>query len=218
MSKFNIYARRLDDAAKKIFGEYQEKQTAVKMAEQARNNVPRRGDVPDAARAVATARAEADYLEAKSALDAARRRLPERGEEEMRAIRRELVNAVNDAFIADPSKIDQNVITLLQSGICTAADYEKLMADAGSNPTMIRLIASYAAKAADAIQENGRVPYDKQGEWARLADVGKQGQAHTAAAVLDTFDGLCQVFRRCMDNPGMFGHWAELTESAIGAF
>jgi len=210
---------RKDDAAKKIFSELQDAETALKVAEQAKSNAPR--GIMDAQRAAAAARAEADYMEAKAAYDSARRSLPERGERELLSIRKELADAVNDAFSVDPTQVDSATVELLKSGICTAADYEKLLgsADEAQNGTMIRLIASYAAKAAEALREpNGQLPFDSREEWARLDNVGKQGANHTAATVLDSYDALSGVFHRCVNNPAMIDKWGTLTENIIDEF
>lgn len=221
MSKFHSFARRLDDAAKKIFTEYQEAEADFKTAQIAKDRGPRRGNWQDAQTVAKIARLESDFQAARVALDAARRELPERGERELRAIRAELADAVSAAFIVSPTQVDSATVELMKSGICTAADYEKLLADAdrANNSTMIRLIASYAGKAAEAMRdENGRLPFDSWEEWSRLDNVGKQGQAHTTAAVLEAYDTLTEIFRRSLRNPGMIGHWAELTENAIAEF
>lgn len=68
MSKFNNYARRLDNAAKKIFSEYQEAEAAFNAAESAKSNGPQLGRWRDAQTEAQVARLEADYLEAKAPL------------------------------------------------------------------------------------------------------------------------------------------------------
>lgn len=119
MSKFNCYARRTADAAEKMFNELQTARAALTVAQAAKNNAPRAVDPQTAAKA---ARLEAEFQEAMANYDAARRTLPDRAERELSAIRRELEDAVNAAFVADPKQVDTATMELLRSGILTAAD------------------------------------------------------------------------------------------------
>lgn len=217
MSQFNVYARRLDDAAKRIFGEYRRAEAAFKAAQTAKDRGPRRGRLQDAYTAAKINRLDADYLEAKAAYDKLRKEMPDRGEHELRTIRAELEKDLDTAFTADPAQVDIAALELMKSGICTAADYEKLLADA-DNVTMKRLIASYASKAADSLRDkSGKIPFDQQ-EWARLDNVSRQTQSFTTRAVLETYDALSDVFARAMKNPGMIDHWDELTGCVVENF
>ena len=54
--------------------------------------------------------------------------MPERGDREMRAIRAKLVDAVEVAFIVDPTQVNSAAVELMKSGICRATYFEKLMA------------------------------------------------------------------------------------------
>lgn len=181
---------------------------------------PKRNGIVNAEYTVKQTRAQADLTEAKAALDKVRRDM-DGYNDTVAAIRRELAAAVDAAFVADPARVDAAAVELMKSGICTAADFEKLMHDAGQtdNPTMIRLIASYAAKAADSLKENdGRISYDRREEFSRLNAVGQQGAGYTSRAKLQEFDALADTFRRTMRNPGMIGSWDMLTGNAIEAF
>lgn len=66
-------------------------------------------------------------------------------------IREELKAEAEAAFLADPAKVDSDTMTLINSGILRASDYEKLFSDArdSGNGTMIRLIAQAADKLAE---------------------------------------------------------------------
>lgn len=220
MSNFNSYARRMDDAAKKVFSEYQEAETAFTAAESAKKNGPRiiHGGFQDAQEAVKAARLEANFREAKAALDAARRELPERGRQELQAIRAELVGALNSAFTIDPAQVDTAALELMKSGICGANDFEKLLADAdrASNQTMLRLVASYAGKAYESARDS-KVPAD-YAELARLYDVSQHGQSATESALLGAADAMAETFQRCMNNSGMIPHWDELMGDIIENF
>ena len=74
-------------------------------------------------------------------------------------IRQELVSDVQAAFLADPAQVDTNTMTLINSGILKAADYEKLFNDAqtSGNVTMCRLIAQAAGNLAKTASDTDRV-------------------------------------------------------------
>ena len=74
-------------------------------------------------------------------------------------IRQELVSDVQAAFLADPAQVDTNTMTLINSGILKAADYEKLFNDAqtSGNMTMCRLIAQAAGNLAKTASDTDRV-------------------------------------------------------------
>lgn len=74
-------------------------------------------------------------------------------------IRKELVSDVQAAFLADPAQVDNATMTLINSGILKAADYEKLFNDAqtSGNMTMCRLIAQAAGNLAKTAEGNDRV-------------------------------------------------------------
>lgn len=221
MSTFNRYARRLDSVARKHFDEIQEKEAVFKKAEQIRRETPKARGIVDAQVAAKSARAEADYLEAKAAYDMARRDLPDRGMRELQVIRAELVDAVNSAFTVDPSNVDTAALELMKSGICTAKDYEKLFADVDeSNTTMIRLIADFAKKAYETARNKAQSPYreGEQEEISRLYAISTQGQSVTEKGLLANFDALTDIFRRCMNNTSMIDCWEELALPVIENF
>ena len=74
-------------------------------------------------------------------------------------IRKELVSDVQAAFLADPAQVDNATMTLINSGILKAADYEKLFNDAqaAKNVTMCRLIGQAAGNLAKTAEGNDRV-------------------------------------------------------------
>lgn len=74
-------------------------------------------------------------------------------------IRQELVSDVQAAFLADPAQVDNATMTLINSGILKAADYEKLFNDAqtSGNMTMCRLIAQAAGNLARTAEGKDRV-------------------------------------------------------------
>lgn len=220
MSKFNAYAQRVDELARKAFAEYSKATDALKAAEGQYRKCSRSSGNVTAEFVVKQARAKADFVEAQAALDKARRDM-DGYNDTVSAIRRELAAAVDAAFIVDPRQVDAAAVELMKSGICTAADFEKLMRDAGrtDNQTMTRLIASYASKSAAGLKErDGRISYDRREEFSRLAAVAQQGAGHTSRGKLAEFDTLADAFRRTMRNPAMIGSWNQLTANIIENF
>ena len=74
MSRFNSYAKRMNEIANAAFAEYREKEAAVKSAESRCNAFPRRNGA-DSSYLAKSARAEADLCEARNAFDQMRRHL-----------------------------------------------------------------------------------------------------------------------------------------------
>ena len=75
MSKFNNYAKKLNEIANATFTEYREKSDAVKSAESKCNAFPRRNGA-DPSYMAKSARAEADLAEARAQFEHCRRHLP----------------------------------------------------------------------------------------------------------------------------------------------
>lgn len=221
MSKFNIYVKQVDELAQKAFTEYTEAEAALKKAEDTQKGFPQRiGRTTNTEQEARRARAHADYLEAQEKMNQVKRDM-DAYNDAVAAIRRELVQQIDASFVVDPAQVDVAALELLKSGICGAADYEKLMNDAtrASNATMIRLIASSAAKAADGLKEkDGRISYDLREEFSRLNAVGQQGAAYTSRTKLQEFDALADAFKRTMRTPGMISRWDELTAGLIENF
>lgn len=220
MSKFNAYAQRVDELARKAFAEYSKATDALKAAEGQYQKYSRSSGNVTAEFVTKQARAKADFVEAQAALDKVRRDM-DGYNDTVSAIRRELAAAVDAAFIVDPRQVDAAAVELLKSGICRAADYEKLLHDAhkSDNSTMIRMIASYATQAADSLKEkDGRISYDRHEEFSRLNAVGQRGAGYTSRAKLQEFDMLADAFRRTMKNPSMIGSWDMLTANIIENF
>ena len=151
-----------------------------------------------------------DLIEAKEKYDATMSTWAERGERALRDLRGELEAAIAAAFVVNPADVNQNVVTLLDSGICSSADFERMLKDADSS-TMQRLILSHVEKAATSPDVD---PAERRALNALLSD----GRGSMGGAVLESFDALGGVFHRCLRNPGMISHWDGLTADAIEDF
>ena len=150
MSKFNNYAKKLNEIANATFTEYRKKSDAVKSAESKYNAYPCR-DGADHAYLAKSARARADLAEAKAQFEHCRRHLFEEQRKDIAVIRAELVEALGKEYAADPKAVDGNTLALMNSGIMTADEYGRLIdsAIASGNFTMTRLLAKSAADMAE---------------------------------------------------------------------
>ena len=217
MSKFNSYARKLDDIAKEAFTEYRTAYAAMKKAEQRAKEYPHKTGNVIAEYAVKSARAQADYTEAKAAYDKARRNFGAAQEKAIKDLRSELAAALDDAYSADPAALDSNTLELLKSGIMSASEYAKLMsaAQAAGNATMVRLIGKYAMDAADETAAKYGQNDPKAAEFRRVSHISR---AFTGSTYLNNFDYITDVFRRCTRNPAMIDRWGDLTGDAVENF
>lgn len=211
MSKFNNYARKLNEIANGTFEEYRKAEAAVKSAESKYKEYPRRMGA-DAAYMAKSARAEADLAEVRNAFEQVRRHLFDDKRREINAIRAELEKALGDEYAADPSKVDMNTLALMNSGILTAAEYNRLIdsANAAGNHTMVRLLAQSAKDRADKVNDS-----DTAREYRLVAQKGKGANGRE---FLEAFDYMGDVFNRCERNFSLAGKWDELTSPVVESF
>ena len=211
MSRFNDYAKKLNEIANATFEEYRRAEAAVKSAESRYNAYPRRNGA-DPAYMAKSARAEADLAEARNAFDQMRRHLFDDKRREIAAVRAELEKAVFDAFAADPKAVDMNTLALMNSGILTAAEYTRLIdaSTAAGNHTMVRLLAQSAKDRADKVNDS-----DTAREYRLVAQKGKGANGRE---FLEAFDYMGDVFNRCERNFSLAGKWDELTADVVENF
>ena len=211
MSRFNDYAKKLNEIANATFEEYRRAEAAVKSAESRHNAYPRRNNA-DPAYMAKSARAEADLCEARNAFDQMRRHLFDDKRKEIAVVREELEKAVFDAFAADPKAVDMNTLALMNSGILTAAEYNRLIdsANAAGNHTMVRLLAQSAKDRADKVNDS-----DTAREYRLVAQKGKGANGRE---FLEAFDYMGDVFNRCERNFSLAGKWDELTAPVVESF
>lgn len=216
MSKFNSYAKKLDEQARAAFKAYRDAEAAYKKAEQKAREYPQRNGFVNADYAAKSARAQADFLEAKQAYETARRTFRE-SDTQFNAMRRELAAAIDDAYSADPAQLDTATLELLKSGILTGSEYAKLLeqAKAASNPTMVRMIGRYAGEAAKARGESHGMN-DREATALRMAEYNSR--SYTGGDRLQAFDNMVELYHRCTNNPAMIDHWDEFTAETVENF
>ena len=216
MTKFNSYARKLDEQAKAAFKEYREAEAAYKKADKERSRYPQKAGYVTPEYAAKSARAQADFLEARQAFETARRKFRD-SDTQFKGMRKELEAAINDAYSADPAHLDANTMELLKSGIMTSHDYNKLLeqARADNNPTMVRIIGKYADNAAKARGEKyGQNDHEAQALRATVYN----SKTYTGDDRLEAFDTMVNVYHRCTKNPAMIDKWDGLLGETIEAF
>ena len=211
MSKFNNYARKMNEIANATFEEYRRAEAAVKSAESRYNAYPRRNGA-DPSYMAKSARAEADLAEANAQFEHCRRHLFDDKRKEIGSVREELEKAVFDAFAADPKAVDMNTLALMNSGILTAAEYNRLIdaSTAAGNHTVVRLLAQSAKDRADKVNDS-----DTAREYRLVAQKGKGANGRE---FLEAFDYMGDVFNRCERNFSLAGKWDELTADVVENF
>lgn len=211
MSKFNNYAKKLNEIANATFTEYREKSDAVKSAESKYRAYPRRSGA-DPSYMAKSARAEADLAEARAQFEHCRRHLFEEQRKDIAVIRAELVEALGKEYAADPKAVDANTLALMNSGIMTADEYSRLIdsAIASGNFTMTRLLAKSAADMAEKVTDS-----DVARSY-RL--VSHKGKGMDGREYLQAFDFLTDTFNRCERNFALSTKWDELTSPVVDSF
>lgn len=215
MSKFNHYAKKVDEIARAAFKEYREAEKNYKAAEKVRSLYPKPTGMASADYMAKSARAEADCIEAKENFKKARAAL-EGHTSEIAALREELAAELADHYSADPAAIDHSTLDLIKSGILSSSEYAKLMkaAKGNNNFTMARLIAKAAKEAAAAEEKrNGNSPAA-----AELRQVSKMANDINGNAKLADFDHLANVYSRATHNSGMIDYWDSLCNETIENF
>ena len=212
MSKFNNYARKLNEIANATFEEYRRAEAAVKSAESRYNAYPRRNGA-DPAYLAKSARAEADLAEARNAFDQMRRHLFDDKRKEIAAVRAELEKALGDEYAADPKAVDMNTLALMNSGILTAAEYNRLIdaSTAAGNHTMVRLLAQSASDMAEKSKSDSDTARNYR-------IVAQKGKGMDGREYLQAFDFMTDTFNRCERNFALTKKWDELTAPVVESF
>lgn len=216
MSKFNSYARELDKIAKAAFVEYRNADAIYQKARQQAEKYPQRTGWTDPDYAAKSARAQADFIEAKETFRRAQTAFSDR-KKEIATIRNQLATAIDDEYSADPEKLDTATLELLKSGTLRCAEYRKLMNKAleADNHTMVRLIGHYADTAAtEAVKRNGDTDRTAQ----ELRTIASEGKHHDGGEYLQAFDSMVTVFDRTTHNDALIDRWDSLTAQVVENF
>lgn len=216
MSKFNSYAKKVDEIAKAAFEEYRKADRAYKTAVEKAEQYPQRHGFVAAEYEAKAARARADLLDAQRALEEARRALAAHISD-IAALRKELSAALDGQYVADPAALDGNTLELLKSGILKSSEYARLMNKAQSegNHTMARLIAKYAG---DAAAEMGSRYGASDPTAMELRAISRAANQDNGNETLQAFDVMADLYNRTANNPLMIDHWDELIGGLVKNF
>lgn len=230
MSRFNTYARRMDKEVKKYRDRYKDAKKRLKEAQDEYAEFQRQPKPYNETRAERYEReseGERLKLEENDARFAFEEVRNDRYSvlDNAKKIRNELAKEINEAFCADPSALDSNVMTLLDSDILTAKEMKKF-ADAAresGNHTMVRIIAGKAkTRAEEVFQKDG----SRNPDYSVLNGIVHDAQMCDGRAILSNFDALVNCAQYCVGNPelrrpeneGMFDRWEQMTESLVENF
>jgi hypothetical protein len=213
MSKYNHYAKKLDEITRDSVKRIKEAETAHKEkynALQAYNG--RKLTIEEQA---AKMKLESEYQAAKDALFKAKRDIPYETERELEKMRKSLAKDLENDFTADPTRCDASTIELLKSGILKPNEYKNLISKAKSedNGTMARVIADYADKA---LKENGLNYSNEDAQTMRYAI--NEGRESAADPYLQTYDTLTNVAIRTCNNTGIESFYNEVSSDLVTNF
>ena len=201
---FHNYAKSLDSIVKTAFKEYENAETEYRIAEKALQEMPERARA-DSQYLSARLLAQDKYQKARDNLFRAKSKFSSLPMIEIKKLRNQLENEIQEEFSAKPEQIDQNTLELLKSGILEPREYSRLLEN--SNLTMRRIIGQYAREKADEIMKTNGQNDPKAAE---LLSVEYQSRQNEGTQFLNNYDALTNVFARCINNPAMIRQWDTL--------
>lgn len=211
MSKFNRFATKFDIIARGVISDFEKAERREREAQDKLKQYPQRAGIVSPEYQAEQAKANAEYLDAKLAMNKLKQDRPAQAMKAIKELRGELEKALFDTFAPRASAVDMQCVELLNSGVLTDNEYLYLVQDAlnNGNYTMARMIGHKAEQLA-----NDR-PHEEAITLRHAAQIGKQDHS---APYLETFDNLTDIFTRCVNNPGIMDRWGEFTRDTMEAF
>ena len=208
MSQFNEYAQQFDAIAKENLSKYEAARNECEDAKRLFENCR-----PDGT-AVKTAEKEylkAAYMQKEEKFRKLKNEL-DGNDKYFKDVRAGLENAVAEAYSMDSDYVDEKVMTLLNSGLMTANEYEKLLEKqlAKGNITMARVIAGAAKMKADNVKDRD--------EARALRAVAALDPKRKSRIYIDNLDAMMSVYFRAIKNPALIKMWDKLIGEAIRNF
>ena len=203
MRSYKDFGQLLTTLVKDRFAVLRNAETAVDEAKKELNTARKTGDKAE------KLSAELKLEEAKKALEAAENAVGNINNE-IKAIRAELVDSVRAASVICTDDLDRETIALIDSGVCTASELATLFQKA-ENSTMRRYIGKFAEKSlATADSHSPDVAVLKS-----VVDNAKGYENPELHSAVQKFDYVSKVVSRCQQNPAMIGYFDTLTEQAL---
>lgn len=184
---FHSFLDRLMDAYREELGHYKEIHDAFDIAQKEWDSMQADRNAPEHIKLIA----RGDYERAKLNLDQHKMDAYHAFQEKAKQIRKEMDNFAADFYRADPSRIDQNAMQLLNSGIMSAAEVEHLAMQYRDNPTMLRLFGQHAAKKSS--EMSGVHNQTEAAKWRQVAGLLNISDRSGALGGFDTLVGRCET-------------------------
>lgn len=208
MSRFNHYAKKLEELTLEAVKELKEAIDTEKKTAKALSEHPERHGFVDLEYQNEYLRRKLAHEEATAKLQKVSTTVPNELSKQLSELRSKLKSDADYYFAVDPSQLQPEVVSFLDSGMLNVNDYQKLMKAAVSdnNVSMIRMISNRANKAAENISDDR--------ERATLKIIAAEAEKYTTDNYLTAFDGLISVSEKCMNNPRLADYWN--TDLGIG--
>lgn len=219
MGKYYSYAQRLDEAFKEAREQYTKSFSALQAAQKKFDDAQMwHSGESQSERELNAAKAKIGLVEAQKDFETKCNAAWAEFNEKRAELRRGLEKEVRAASLVDPDAIDQNAIKLMESGVMTSADFQKMAEKFDGNCTMTRLLSKYARDAAsvtDDVREKA------------LLNALSVSCADGLNSTMRAWDGLSAIADRCSgqnrkgvtDRPehilAMGAHWEELVSEAL---
>lgn len=208
MSKYSEHTSKYNNHVKENMEKFFKAKNAMEQADAERNKL--RKNRPTAIEAANYAVADAVYQEARvKFIEAEREYKNSIDSDAFKSIREDFVKSVNEDYAAKPEHIDDKIMTLLNSNIMTATEYDRLIDQqiAQDNITMARIIAGAARKKSDEVEDRTEKANLRAVSYKAPRDMGKE--------YIEMFDALHSAYRRCTNNYELAKRWDELTAPII---
>lgn len=209
MSKFNSFAKRVDDLVKERFAEYRLVKAKVIDAEETSKKAQAKRGI-DAEYGYKADIAMAELRKAREDFRKVKYGLVTMNDT-VANIRREMILALNDEYASKPSDIDLQTVELLKSGILSERDYLFMLKNA-PNRTMKRIIADSFGKW---INANTGIEKTKAFE---LNQIVTNAKADDERNYIDAFDYLADAVNRTTKNESLFDRWEQITGNIVQNF
>ncbi len=154
MSKYNSYARKLNEAFKEARDEYNRDYAAMKEAEQEYNNSMKfRKEKKVGENEALRRKAELKYIEAKETFKETEKKAWPGFQSTVKQLSSDLAKEIKNDNLADSDALDDHALKLLESGLMKVDDYASMFEKFDNNPTMLRFVSKYAGKAAEGLDD-----------------------------------------------------------------
>lgn len=204
MSRFNNYAKKLEEMTFEAVNQIKDAEEKYRKATDDHQAMPIRSGFVEANYSIESQRRQLAYDEARQNLNVIRTDIPKRFELEAKELRKKLSDELYDYFAVKPDLLSPETMSLLNSGCLNVNDFDKLMkaAISDNNITMIRMIAS---KAADIAKDT-----DKTDTRVFLKTIASKADNYTPETYLNAFDSFISVSERCMKNTRLIDSWNQI--------